>query len=220
MRISYWSSDVCSSDLIGNTDQIRPILDEEGAGEEAFEFVHTNEFISMADHPTKAIAQKATASIPLGFQLLKEGHIDAFASAGNTGAMLVGAMFSIKTIPGVIRPAMPTLVPKLKGSIGVMLDVGANADCRPDNLLQFGILGKLLMENIYHIEAPRVGLINIGEEPEKGNLLTQAAYALMREESNFNFIGNIEGRDLFNDMADVIVCDGFTGNVILDRKST
>src|SRR3546814_21143922 len=96
MRISYWSSDVCSSDLIGNTDQIRPILDEEGAGEEAFEFVHTNEFISMADHPTKAIAQKATASIPLGFQLLKEGHIDAFASAGNTGAMLVGAMISIK----------------------------------------------------------------------------------------------------------------------------
>src|SRR3546814_2624524 len=90
----------------------------------------------MADHPTKAIAQKATASIPLGFQLLKEGHIDAFASAGNTGAMLVGAMFSIKTIPGVIRPAMPTLVPKLKGGIGVILDVGANADCRPDNLLQ------------------------------------------------------------------------------------
>src|SRR3546814_1791995 len=106
----------------------------------------------MADHPTKAIAQKATASIPLGFQLLKEGHIDAFASAGNTGAMLVGAMFSIKTIPGVIRPAMPTLVPKLKGGIGVILDVGANADCRPDNLLQFGILGKLLMENIYRSE--------------------------------------------------------------------
>src|SRR3546814_16272039 len=102
-------------------------------------------------------------------------------------------------IPGVIRPAMPTLVPKLKGGIGVILDVGANADCRPDNLLQFGILGKLLMENIYHIEAPRVGLITIGEEPEKGNLLTTAAYALMREESNFNFNGNIEASDIFTE---------------------
>src|SRR3546814_2860608 len=97
-------------------------------------------------------------------------------------------MFSIKTIPGVIRPAMPTLVPKLKGGIGVILDVGANADCRPDTLLQFGILGKLLMENLHHIEDPRVGLINIGEEPQNGNPLTHAAYALMREETNFNFI--------------------------------
>ncbi len=201
--------------LIGNTDQIRSILQEENVSEDAFEFIHTTEFIGMADHPTKAIAQKATASIPLGFQLLKDGHIDAFSSAGNTGAMLVGSMFSIKTVPGVIRPAMPTIVPKLKGGLGVILDVGANSDCRPDNLLQFGILGKLLLENIYDVKNPRVGLINIGEEPEKGNLLTQAAYALMRNEPTFNFIGNVEGRDLFNDMADVIVCDGFTGNVIL-----
>lgn len=201
--------------LIGNTDQIQPILREENVPEDLFEFVHTTEVIGMADHPTKAITQKATASIPLGYQLLKEGHIDAFASAGNTGAMLVGAMFSIKTVPGVTRPAMPTIVPKLKGGVGLILDVGANADCRPENLLQFGILGKLLLENVYGVPNPRVGLINIGEEPEKGNLLTQAAYALMREETTFNFIGNVEGRDLFNDTADIVVCDGFTGNVIL-----
>lgn len=201
--------------LIGDTNRIRPILQEENADEKAFEFIHTSEFIGMADHPTKAIAQKPTASIPLGFQLLKEGHIDAFSSAGNTGAMLVGSIFSIKTVPGVLRPAMPTIVPKLKSGLGLILDVGANSDCKPDNLHQFGILGKLLLENIYDVKDPRVGLINIGEEPEKGNILTQAAYALMRKEPSFNFVGNIESRDLFSDMADVIVCDGFTGNVIL-----
>ena len=129
--------------------------------------------------------------------------------------MLVGAMFSVKTIPGVSRPAITTIVPKLKGPLGVLLDVGANADCKPDNLLQFGILGSLFSEFIYGIKSPRVGLINIGEEEEKGNMLSLAAHALLKESTQINFVGNIEGRDLFADAADVFVCDGFTGNVIL-----
>jgi glycerol-3-phosphate acyltransferase PlsX len=147
--------------------------------------------------------------------MLKENSIQAFSSAGNTGAMLVGAMFSVKTIPGVIRPAMTAIVPKLKGGLGIILDVGANADCKPDVLLQFGVLGSLFAESVYNIENPRIALMNIGEEEEKGNLLLQATYPLMRDANLFNFVGNIEGRDLFEDNNDVVVCDGFTGNVIL-----
>jgi len=141
--------------------------------------------------------------------------LDSFASAGNTGAMLVGALFSVKAISGVIRPAIAGIVPKLKGGCGIILDVGANADCKPDMLAQFGILGSLMAEALYNIENPKVGLINIGEEKEKGNLISQATYPLMQENKQFNFVGNVEGRDLFTDQADVFVCDGFTGNVIL-----
>jgi glycerol-3-phosphate acyltransferase PlsX len=129
--------------------------------------------------------------------------------------MLVGAVFSVKTIPGIIRPCLCTHVPKLSGGVGVMLDVGANADCKPDTLLQFGILGSLYAEHVMHINTPKVGLMNIGEEDEKGNMLSLATFPLMKETELFNFVGNLEGRDLFNDKADVIVCDGFTGNVLL-----
>ncbi|RYD86334.1 MAG: phosphate--acyl-ACP acyltransferase, partial [Sphingobacteriales bacterium] len=164
---------------------------------------------------TKAIIQKPDSSISVGFKLLKEGAIQAFSSAGNTGAMLVGGMFSVKTIPGVTRPAMTTIIPKLKGGLGILLDVGANADCKPENLLQFGVLGSLLAECIYDMPGPRVALMNIGEEEEKGNMLIQAAFPLMKESAHMNFVGNIEGRDLFGDTFDICVCDGFTGNVIL-----
>jgi glycerol-3-phosphate acyltransferase PlsX len=201
--------------LIGDKKIAVEILQENDFDPDHFEFVHTTEVIGMGEHPTKAIAHKPNSSISVGYGLLKEGHIDAFSSAGNTGAMLVGAMFSVKTIPGVSRPAITTIVPKLKGGLGILLDVGANADCKADNLVQFGILGSLLAEFIYDIKNPRVGLINIGEEEEKGNMLCQSAYPLMKETNQFNFIGNVEGRDLFTDNADVYVCDGFTGNVIL-----
>lgn len=201
--------------LIGDKNQALPLIAEQGIDPEVFEFIHTTEVIGMGEHPTKAIVQKPTSSISIGFQLLKEGKIDSFSSAGNTGAMLVGAMFSVKTIPGVIRPAIATNVPKLKSGFGIMLDVGANADCKPDTLLQFAILGSLFAQHIYHIKDPKVGLMNIGEEEEKGNLLTQSAYCLMKDTNLINFAGNIEGRDLFNDKADVVVCDGFTGNVML-----
>ncbi|TZF85587.1 phosphate acyltransferase PlsX (plasmid) [Pedobacter sp. BS3] len=206
--------------LIGDKDQALPFFAEQDFNPDLFEFIHTTETIGMGEHPTKAILQKPDSSLGLGFQLLKEAKIDSFASAGNTGAMMVGAMFSIKNIPGILRPAIATVVPKLKGGYGVMLDVGANADCKPDTLLQFGMLGSLFAENILNIENPKVGLMNIGEEEEKGNMATQATYPLMKETSLFNFIGNIEGRDLFNDKADVIVCDGFTGNVILKLAET
>lgn len=201
--------------LIGDTEQIKPILAEEGFNPDHFEYVHTDEVIGMGEHPTKAIVQKPNSSIAVGFNLLKEGKIDSFASAGNSGAMLVGAVFSVKTIPGIIRPCLCSILPKLKGGTGLLLDVGANADCKPDILLQFGVLGSLYAENLFKIDNPRVALMNIGEEDEKGNMLSMATFPLMKDTSLFNFVGNVEGRDLFNDKSDVIVCDGFTGNVML-----
>jgi glycerol-3-phosphate acyltransferase PlsX len=201
--------------LIGDVQQIKPLVSENGFNPDHFEYVHTEEVIGMGEHATKAIVQKPNSSISVGYKLLKEGKLDSFASAGNSGAMLVGAVFSVKTIPGIIRPCLCTHVPKLSGGVGVMLDVGANADCKPDTLLQFGILGSLYAEHVMHINTPKVGLMNIGEEDEKGNMLSLATFPLMKETELFNFVGNLEGRDLFNDKADVIVCDGFTGNVLL-----
>jgi glycerol-3-phosphate acyltransferase PlsX len=206
--------------LIGDKEVAATILQENNVSPDHFEFVHTTEVIGMGEHPTKAIVQKPNSSISVGFQLLKEGKIQAFSSAGNTGAMLVGAMFSVKTIPGVVRPAMTTIVPKLKGGLGILLDVGANADCKPEVLLQFGVLGSLFAQAVYNIDNPRVALMNIGEEEEKGNILSQATYPLMKETKLFNFVGNVEGRDLFSEGADVFVCDGFTGNVILKLAET
>ena len=201
--------------LIGDTKQIKPLLSEKGFDPDLFEYVHTEEVIGMGEHPTKAIVQKPNSSISIGFNLLKEGKLDSFASAGNSGAMLVGAVFSVKTIPGIIRPCLSTFLPKLSGGVGLMVDVGANADCKPDTLLQFGVLGSLYAENVMGISNPKVALMNIGEEDEKGNMLSLATFPLMKDTNLFNFIGNVEGRDLFNDKADVIVCDGFTGNVML-----
>jgi len=201
--------------LIGDTQQIKPLLSEQGFNPDHFEYVHTEEVIGMGEHATKAILQKPNSSISVGFQLLKEGKIDSFASAGNSGAMLVGAVFSVKPIAGISRPCLCTIVPKLKGGVGLLLDVGANADCKPDNLLEFGVLGSLYAESVMQIENPKVALMNIGEEDEKGNMLTLASHRLMKEKASFNFVGNVEGRDLFNDKADVIVCDGFTGNIML-----
>ena len=201
--------------LIGDKEVALPILADNNFNPDLFEYVHTAEVIGMGEHPTKAILQKPNSSISLGFQMLKEGKLDSFASAGNTGAMLVGAMFSVKAISGVIRPAIASVIPKINGGFGILLDVGANADCKPEILLQFAILGSIYAKHIYHVEVPKAGLMNIGEEEEKGNLLAQATYALMKSSEMINFYGNLEGRDLFNDKADVIVCDGFTGNIVL-----
>ena len=206
--------------LIGDEHQIRPILLEKGIDASKFEIIHTTEIVGMGEHPTRALSQKPNSSISVGFQLLKDKKIDAFASTGNTGAMLVGAMYSVKSISGVIRPCITSILPKEKGGKGVILDVGTNADCKPDVLYQFGILGSVFAEYIYGIKNPRVGILNIGEEEEKGNLVSQAAYQLMKDSKDFNFIGNIEGRDLFNEKADVIVCDGFTGNVVLKQAES
>ena len=203
--------------LIGNKDDIEAILSREGADLQQFEVVHTTEQIEMGEHPTKAFLKKTNSSIAIGFKLLAEGKIDAFSSTGNSGAMLVGAMYTIRTVPGVIRPSITTALPVLNGGVSILLDVGINADCKPDVLYQFGILGSLMASQIYNIDSPKVGLLNIGEEEEKGNLLSQAAHEMMKDSKDFNFIGNIEGRDLFNGKADVIVCDGYTGNIVLKQ---
>ena len=171
----------------------------------------------MSEHPTKAFLKKPNSTIGLGFKMLSDGSLQAFSSTGNSGAMLVGAMYSIRTIPGVIRPSITSALPVLNGGVSLILDVGINADCKPDVLYQFGILGSIMAEHIYNIDNPKVGLLNIGEEDEKGNLLSQAAHEMMKESKDFNFIGNIEGRDLFSGKADVIVCDGFTGNIVLKQ---
>ncbi len=206
--------------LIGDQQDTLERLKQAGANPDNFDYIHAPEAISMHEHPTKAISQKPNSSIAQGFELLKNGKIDSFASAGNTGAMLVGAMFSVKAIPGVIRPAIATNVPKIKNGFGILLDVGANADCKPEMLNQFAILGSLYAQHIYGIDNPKVGLLNIGEEEEKGNNLTIATYPLLKENNKINFIGNSEGRDLFSDSADVYICDGFTGNVVLKLAET
>jgi glycerol-3-phosphate acyltransferase PlsX len=201
--------------LLGDKDAILAILQEQKVDEKLFTIVPTTEVIGMGEHPAKAFSQKTNSSLTVGFGMLKEGKIDAFASAGNSGAMLVGSMFTVKAIDGILRPALTTLVPQEDGSLSILLDIGANADCKPEVLQQFAILGSLAAEYVYNIPSPKVGLLNIGEEEEKGSILSQAAHQLMKTTENINFIGNIEGRDIFNGSANVIVCDGFTGNVVL-----
>jgi glycerol-3-phosphate acyltransferase PlsX len=205
----------CRLVLIGDEVKIKAILQNQNYNVSNFDFVHANSVIEMGEHPAKAFTQKQDSSISIGFQLLKEGKIDAFVGAGNTGAMLVGAVLSVKPIEGIQRPCIMSLIPKEEGGFGILLDVGSNADCRPETLLQFALLGSTYAANVLKINTPKVGLINIGEEPEKGNALAQAAYSLLNESTSINFVGNIEGRDLFNNKADVMVCDGFTGNVVL-----
>src|ERR1700748_348825 len=142
--------------LIGDKDQTVSILRENNFNPDHFDFVHTTEVIGMGEHPTKAVVQKPNSSISLGFKLLKEGAIDAFSSAGNSGAMLVGAMFSVKTIPGVLRPAITAIIPQVKCTLSVLVDVGANADCKPEYLPQFGTLGSLFAQYVYNMPNPRV----------------------------------------------------------------
>ena len=201
--------------LFGDETAIKKILKEEDADASLFDIIHSTEILGMSENPTKAIQQKPNSSMSLGFKYLATKQIDGFCSAGNSGAMLVGSMFSVKTIPGILRPTISTVVPKESGGKGILLDVGANADCKPEHLQQFALLGSLLAQHVFHIDNPKVGLMNIGEEEKKGNILSQSAYNLLTDTKQVNFIGNIEGRDLFNDKADVIVCDGFTGNIIL-----
>lgn len=201
--------------LIGDESVIREGLRAEQADPADFDIVPSQDDITMSDHATKALPAKPDSSIALGFRLLKQGDLDAFASTGNTGAMLVGSVLVLKPIPGVLRPCITSILPKEDGSFGLMVDVGANADCKPEVLFQFGLLGSLFAKHVYHIDSPKVGLLSIGEEEKKGNALTLAAHALMKGTDQFNFIGNVEGRDLFHDKADVVVCDGFTGNIVL-----
>jgi phosphate acyltransferase len=201
--------------LFGDESQIRQQLVDQQVTANNITVVHAPQVIDMHEHPTKALKEKPQSSISVGFQYLATGKTDAFLSAGNTGAMLVGTHFSIKPIEGVLRPTIATIIPKDDGGTGLIVDVGLNVDCKPENLNQFAIMGAVYAQLMLGISNPKVGLINIGEEEGKGNALTQAAYPLLKDNEHINFIGNIEGRDILFNKADVIVCDGFTGNIIL-----
>lgn len=201
--------------MIGDEAQLQPLIEQYQPAPGKFTIVPASQVIGMHEHPTKALKEKQQSSIAIGFHLLATGKTDAFISAGNTGAMLVGALYSIKPIEGISRPTIGAYMPRENGALGLLLDAGINADCKPENLEQFAILGSLFVQKVWNRPNPRVGLLNIGEEEGKGNLLAQATYPLLKDNKQINFIGNVEGRDVFLDKADVIVCEGFTGNVML-----
>ena len=201
--------------LYGDKAIVEETAVKEGVSLDGLHIVHCSEVIEMGEHPVKAMASKRDSSIFRGFMDLAQGEISAFLSAGNTGAMLVGSIQILKPINGVDRPSLLTTVSKPSTQPGIVLDVGANADNKPEHLQQFGLLGSIYAEAILNIKNPRVGLVNIGEEDEKGSILSRAANKLLRETSQINFIGNVEGRDIFTDKHDVLVCDGFTGNVMV-----
>jgi len=200
---------------IGPEKTIHQLLAERNYKGNKIQIISAEQVIEMAEHPTKALSQKPNSSIGVGFSLLKSGEADVFASAGNTGAMMVGSLFSVKTIQGIQRPAIAGFVPQTSGNYAVMLDIGANADCKPEMLEQFAVLGSVYFEATTGKKDPKVGLMNIGEEEQKGSILAQAAHTLLKNNKQINFIGNLEGKDLFRNKADVIVTDGFTGNIML-----
>jgi len=202
--------------LIGDSEAIIKKLGEMNVDPSSFEIVHTTQVIGMGEHPAKAFSQKKDSSISVGYGMLKNNMLDGFCSAGNTGAMLVGASYTVNVTPGVLRPALGIVLPKVNGRRSVILDVGLNPDCKPDVLLQYGILGSIFARYVLEDENPSVGLINIGEEETKGTSAVKMAYELMKDHPGLNFTGNVEGNSLFQEnMPDVVVCDGFVGNVIL-----
>lgn len=201
--------------LIGDAQIAAPFLHYLEQFSTRYTLIPSDSVILMNEHPTKALKEKSNSSIAIGFKQLLTQEIQAFASAGNTGAMLVGSLYSVKSIPGIIRPTIASPIPNIKGGWSFLLDAGANSDCKAEHLYQFAKIGSLYAKEVLHIENPRVGLLNIGTEEGKGNLLAQATYPLLKNSEFINFVGNIEGRDVFTDVADIIVCDGYTGNIIL-----
>ena len=201
--------------MFGVQSDIENIASQENLDLSGITIVHCSQVIDMSEHPVKALAGKRDSSISVGFEHLADKKIDAFFSAGNTGAMLVGSIQILKPIEGVDRPCLTSAIPRPSGKAGVLLDVGANADCKPEHLQQFAILGSLYAQAVKKIDNPSVGLLNIGEEDEKGSILSRASNQLLRNTPEINFSGNIEGRDIFSDETDVIVCDGFSGNIVI-----
>jgi glycerol-3-phosphate acyltransferase PlsX len=202
--------------LFGDEVQIISLLNKGNANPKDFDIIRCTEVIEMCENPAKAFSKKPDSSISNGFKALATKQIDGFASAGSTGAMLVGAMYTIKQIPGIIRPSIASYIPVSQTKFNLLLDVGLNPDCKPEVLYQYGILGSLFAKFVLGNQNPRVALLNIGEEDEKGNLLAKSTFELMKNNKDFNFVGNVEGNDLFkDDKADVVVCDGFVGNIVL-----
>jgi glycerol-3-phosphate acyltransferase PlsX len=184
------------------------------AGGLGISICHAPETVGMHESPSAALRKKKQSSIRIGLELVKRGEADAFISAGNTGAVMATALIVLGPLPGVERPAIALIVPTLRGR-SILLDVGANTDCKPRHLLQFAIMGDVYARQVLGKASPTVGLLSIGEEESKGNELTREAFKALEEETSLNFIGNIEGREVFSGTADIIVCDGFTGNVAL-----
>jgi glycerol-3-phosphate acyltransferase PlsX len=176
--------------------------------------VHASEKIEFHDSPTTALRKKKDNSMSVAIRLHKQGEVDAVVSAGHTGAMMAASLFGLGRIPGVSRPAIGSFMPTIKG-VSLLIDAGANVDCKPDHLLSFGIMGSIFIERCLGIKKPRIGLLNIGEEPNKGNEIVLQTHELFKLNKRLNFIGNIEGRDILRGAADVIVCDGFVGNIVL-----
>lgn len=201
--------------LVGDPALSEPYLPLLDCFKDRFSFIPAKQVIGMHEHPTKALKEKPDSSISIGFGLLQQQKIDAFIGAGNTGAMLVGALYSVKAIPGVLRPTIASPIPKLDGKFNVLLDVGANADCKAEHLVQFALMGSFFAHHVLGLENPRVALLNLGEEEGKGNILAQATFPLLKQHEGINFIGNKEGRDLLLNQTDVFVCEGFVGNIVL-----
>ena len=215
---SYLDNDANKIYLIGNKNKITEVCHHYGIDSGNFVIIDAPEVIEMGEHPVKAYLKKQDSSMNIGFKLLAKNEIDVFASAGNTGAMLMGTVHSLKTLPGVIRPSISAMIPLANGKNMLMLDVGFNSDTRADVLYQFAILGSIYARTMMGIENPRVALLNIGEEEEKGNMLTKEAYQIMTGSPDFNFIGNMEANTLFNGgIADVLVTDGYVGNICLKQ---
>ena len=204
--------------LVGDEKAIAEKLASMNISSPQLKIVPATEVIEMGDHPARAFSQQKDSSIAVGFNTLNNRERDGFCSAGNTGAMLVGASYTVNVIPGVFRPALATLLPCVDGRNSVMLDVGLNPDSKPDVLLQYGILGSIYARCVLGIPNPTVGLLNIGHEETKGTAAVKAAYELMKDHPGLNFAGNIEGHSLFHeDITDVLVCDGFIGNIVLKQ---
>ena len=202
--------------LFGDERRIREVLAAEGCPAERFDIVPTTEVIEMGDHPAKAFQAKTDSSITVGFAHLAKGAVDGFASAGSTGAMMVGSMYAVKPIEGVIRPTISSVVPTASGRPSLLLDVGLNVDCKPEVLAQYGLIGSIYAESVLGIERPRVAVLNIGEEETKGNAQAKATYELLKADNRIRFVGTVEGSHIFSGkIADVIVCDGFVGNTVL-----
>jgi len=210
--------------LVGPQEVLRPALDHALRSRfprhyrrkrPQIEIVHSSEWISMEDPAAQSVRAKRDSSMRVGLRMVREGTAAGFFTAGNTGAAMATAKMVLGMLAGVHRPGLSTILPTALGIPSILLDVGANVDCDPDNLVQFAVMGHMYARNVLHVAHPRVGLLSIGEEDSKGNSLTRDTFPLLRARPGLNFIGNVEGRDLFNGHADVIVCDGFVGNVAI-----
>lgn len=201
--------------LVGNKTLIDKELNKYKFDNHRIEIVHAEQVIEMHEHPAFAVKEKEDSSIVKSIKLIKEEKVDGVVSAGNTGAVMSSALLYLGRLKGIKRPAITTVLPTINNTPTIMLDIGANVDCKKEYLVQFALMGKIYMESIFGIENPKIALLNIGEEEGKGNQLVQETYSLLKNNPYFNFYGNVEGKDLFKGIVNIIICDGFVGNIAI-----